>query len=34
VEEIPALVVILPFAEAQRAQMFKKGNYVCVAKPT
>jgi SAM-dependent methyltransferase len=34
VEEILAPVVILPFAEAKRAQMFKKGNYVCIAKPT
>ena len=32
VEETLAPVVILPFSEANRAQLFKKGNYVCVAR--
>ena len=32
VEETLAPVVILPFSEAKRAQLFKKGNYVCVAR--
>jgi SAM-dependent methyltransferase len=32
VEETLAPVVILPFAEVRREQLFKKGNYVCVAK--
>ena len=32
-EEILAPVVILPFASAKRADVFKKGNYVCIAKP-
>jgi SAM-dependent methyltransferase len=33
VEETLAPVVILPFSEAKRAQLFKKGNYICVARP-
>ena len=32
VEETLAPVVILPFSDAKRAQLFKKGNYVCVAR--
>ena len=32
VQELLAPVVILPFSEAQRAQLFKKGNYICVAR--
>lgn len=33
VSESLAPVVILPFPEEKRAQLFKKGNYLCVAKP-
>jgi SAM-dependent methyltransferase len=33
VEEILAPVVILPFASTKRADVFEKGNYVCIAKP-
>jgi len=33
VREILAPVVILTFSEAQRAQLFRKGNYICVARP-
>lgn len=33
VEEILAPVVILPFASAKRADVFEKGNYICIAKP-
>jgi len=33
VQEILAPVVILPFSETKRAQLFKKGNYICVARP-
>jgi 2-polyprenyl-3-methyl-5-hydroxy-6-metoxy-1,4-benzoquinol methylase len=32
VEELVAPVVILPFAESARARLFKKGNYICVAR--
>lgn len=33
VQEILAPVVILPFSEANREQLFKKGNYICIARP-
>ena len=33
VQEILAPVVILPFSEGNRSQLFKKGNYICVARP-
>ena len=33
VSENLAPVVILPFPEEKRAQLFKKGNYLCVARP-
>jgi SAM-dependent methyltransferase len=33
VEEILAPVVILPFVSAKRADVFEKGNYICIAKP-
>jgi 2-polyprenyl-3-methyl-5-hydroxy-6-metoxy-1,4-benzoquinol methylase len=33
VQEILAPIVILPFSEAKRAQLFKKGNYICIARP-
>jgi SAM-dependent methyltransferase len=33
VQELLAPVVILPFAQAQRAKLFKKGNYICIASP-
>jgi SAM-dependent methyltransferase len=33
VDEILAPVVVLPFASANRADVFDKGNYVCIAKP-
>jgi len=32
VQELLAPVVILPFSEANRAQLFKKGNYICIAR--
>jgi SAM-dependent methyltransferase len=31
VQETVAPVAILPFSEAQRPQLFKKGNYICIA---
>ncbi len=33
VQEILAPVVILPFSESKRAELFKKGNYICIARP-
>jgi SAM-dependent methyltransferase len=33
VQEMLAPVVILPFSESKRAQLFKKGNYICIARP-
>lgn len=33
VQEKLAPAVVRPFTEAQRAQIFKKGNYICVAQP-
>jgi hypothetical protein len=33
VEETLAPVAILPFSEAKRAQLFDKGNYICIARP-
>ena len=32
VQEILAPVVILPFSESKRAELFKKGNYICIAR--
>jgi SAM-dependent methyltransferase len=33
VQELLAPVAILPFAQTQRAKLFKKGNYICIASP-
>jgi len=32
VQEILAPVMILPFSESKRAELFKKGNYICIAR--
>jgi SAM-dependent methyltransferase len=34
IEETLAPVVIMPFPESRRPQMFNKGNYICVASPS
>jgi SAM-dependent methyltransferase len=33
VRELLAPVIILPFSETQRGELFKKGNYICIASP-